>query len=91
MELSLPAITITPEIQAALQASGGDPIHVQDPETLRVYTITQQPIEVTLDDEYIRQGLQVARDQFSRSEFSEWDVQATIAEAKRRYVERPNA
>ena len=46
--------------------------------------------EVTLDEEYVRQGLQVAQDQFARGEHSVWDIEATIAEAKRRHAERRN-
>jgi hypothetical protein len=81
MDPTLPAITS--EMKSALAASGGAPIQVQDPDTLQVYVVSEQPIEVTLDEEYIRQGLQIARDQFARNEFSEWDVEATIAEAER--------
>ena len=55
MDLSLPPIT--PEMRAALQASGGAPIQVHDPETLRVYTISEQPIEITLDEKYLQQAI----------------------------------
>jgi hypothetical protein len=88
MDPTLPAIT--PQMRSALAASGGAPIQVQDPETLQVYLVSEKPIEVTLDEEYIRQGVQVARDQFARGEYSAWDMDATIAEAKRRHAERPN-
>jgi hypothetical protein len=80
MDLGLPAIT--PEMRDALTASGGVPIRVQDPLTQQVYLITEQPAHPSLDEEYIRAGLQVALDQFARGEFDDWDIEKVIAEAE---------
>lgn len=88
MDLSLPAIT--PEMRQALAASGGSPIHIQDPETLQVYVVQQQPVEITLDEDYMRSEIQVALDQLDRGECEEWDIEAVIAEAKRRFGEQRN-
>jgi hypothetical protein len=86
MDLSLPAIT--PEIRHALTASGGAPIRVQDPQTQQVYWIAEQPTHPSLDEEYIRAGLQVALDQFARGEFDDWDIERVIAEAERLHAEQ---
>ena len=51
----------------------------------QIYRLVEEPVEVTLEEEYIRQGLQVALDEFERGEFAPWDIEATIAEAKRRF------
>lgn len=76
---------LTPEMHHALDVSGGTPIQLEDSLTQQRYLLVEQPIEVTLDEDYIRQGLQVARDEFNRGEYAPWDIEATIAEAQRRH------
>ncbi|HEX6962741.1 MAG TPA: hypothetical protein VF175_12800 [Lacipirellula sp.] len=85
MDLSIPSIT--PEMRAALQASGGLPIQVQDPETLQVYTVVEQPVEITLDEEYIRRCIDEGLADIDAGRVAPWDIEATIAEAKRRHAE----
>jgi plasmid stabilization system protein ParE len=43
---------------------------------------------VTLDEQYIRCGLQVAADQFARGEQDDWDVESVIQDAERRHAKR---
>lgn len=75
-------------MRQALAANGGAPLRLEDPETHEFYLLVEAPIEITLDDEYIRKSLQVAQDEFDRGEFAPWDIEATIAEAKRRHESR---
>lgn len=75
-------------MRQALDASGGLPIRVQDPDSQQVYLLVAQPAEISLDEQYIRLGLQTALDQFARGECDDWDIEAIIADAERRYAER---
>jgi hypothetical protein len=85
MDPILPAMT--PEMRAALQASGGAPIHIQDPETLRVYVVSERPVEITLDEDYIRRLIDEGLADVDAGRVAPWDIEATIAEAKRRHAE----
>ncbi len=81
-------LPLPPEVSQAIAANGGIPPLFEDPDTMQIYRLVEEPVEVTLDEEYIRQGLQVALDEFERGEFAPWDIEATIAEAKRRFNQR---
>jgi hypothetical protein len=81
-------LPLTLEMREALAANGGTPLRLEDPETHELYLLVEAPVEITLDDEYIRQSLQLAVDQFERGEFGPWDVEATLAEAHRRHAEK---
>jgi hypothetical protein len=85
MDLSLPFIT--PEMRAALAASGGAPIQVQDPETLQVYVVSQQPVEISLDDEYIQRAIEEGIADIEAGRVAPWDLEAFLAEAHRRFAE----
>lgn len=71
---------------------------VLDAEPAAVFVVNAQgsPTHVVLPiddarrlfDEYIRRELQVSFDQVGRGEVASLDIQATIAEARRRYSER---
>jgi hypothetical protein len=82
--------SLTPEMRQALDASGGLPIQIQDPETHKVYLVAERPPLHSLDEEYIRAGLQVALEQFARGEHDDWDIEAVIVEAERRHAEQVN-
>jgi hypothetical protein len=86
MDPTLPAIT--PEMRNALKASGGSPIQLQDLLTKKVYWMAKQPTHPSLDEEFIRAGLQIALDQYARGEFDDWNNDRVIAEAERLYAEQ---
>ncbi|MDC0936487.1 hypothetical protein OAS39_09375 [Pirellulales bacterium] len=79
------SIDLTPEQRRAALASGGKPLHIHDSESQRVFLLIEQGVEPALDEEYIRHGLQVAREQIRRDESSVGDIEAVIAKAKRRH------
>ncbi len=85
MDLALPAITS--EMREALAASGGSPIHIQDPETLQVYVVAEQPLEITLDEAYMREQIEEGLADIEAGRVAPWDIEATIADAKRRHAE----
>jgi len=82
-------IDLTPEQRQAALANEGQPLHIHDTESQKVFLLIEQGVEPTLDEEYIRQGLQVARQQIEREEFADGDternIEAVISEAKRRH------
>ena len=80
-------IDLTPEQRKAALANAGMPLHIHDAESQKVFLLIEQGIEPTLDKEYIRQGLQVAREQIERGEIADGKIETVIAEAKRRYSE----
>jgi hypothetical protein len=70
MEMSLPPIT--PEMRAALVASGGAPIQVQDPETQQVY-VMEPVVEITLDEQYIRERIEEGLADIEAGRVVPWD------------------
>lgn len=87
MEIS--NIQLTPEQRQALAARPGEPIHIADEETQKVYLLVEEGAVPTLDEEYIRQGVEVARGQIARGEVSTASIEAVIAEAERRHNRTP--
>lgn len=69
--MDLPPPQLTSEQRQALAASGGA-VQIEDAETNKVYLIVEQGFASTLDESYIRQGLDHAADQVRRGEESTW-------------------
>ena len=82
--MDAPKLQLTPELRQALQASAGEPLHIEDDETKKVYLIVEEGVVPTLDEAYIREGLQLARQQIARGEVSERTIDEVIVEAERR-------
>jgi hypothetical protein len=70
METSLPLIT--PEMRAALVASGGAPIQVQDPQTQQVY-LMEPVVEITLDEQYMREKIEEGLAAIEAGDVVPWD------------------
>ena len=85
MQVNRPGITS--EQRQALLQSGGSPIQVEDPETQQVYLLVEQPATPQLDENYIRDALQVALAEFANGQEEEWDIESVIAEAERELAE----
>jgi hypothetical protein len=77
-------LQLTPEMRAALLAHPGEPLHIADEETRKVYVVVEQGIFPELEEEYIRVGLEYARDQIDRGEVSTASIDQIIAKAKDR-------
>ena len=75
-------------MREALAASGGLPIHLQDPDTLQVYVLSEEPVKITLDEAYLREKIEEGLADIKEGRIAPWDIEATIAEAKRRHAEQ---
>jgi hypothetical protein len=53
----------SPEQRQAVLAQSGEPVHIQDAETQKVYLLVEQGAFPQLEEEYIRQGLEAVRQQ----------------------------
>jgi hypothetical protein len=80
MEIS--NLQLTPEQRQALLEHPGEPVHIQDAQTKRVYLLFEAGTCPELEEAYIRDGLELARDQIARGEISEATLEEVIAKAK---------
>lgn len=78
-------LQLSPEQRHALQLQPGEPLHIQDDVTHKVYILVEEGTAPVLDEDYIRHGLELARDQITRGEVSDRSIQEVIAEAQRRH------
>jgi cellobiose phosphorylase len=86
--MDTPQIQLTPEMQAALLAKPGEPLHIADEETRRVYLLVEQGVYPELEEEYIRAGLEMARNQIARGEISQASIEEVIAKAKKQQARK---
>ena len=75
---------LTPEIRQALAAHPDEPLYIADAETQKIYVILEKGQFPQLEGDYIREGLDFAREQIARGETSIATIQEIIAEAQRR-------
>jgi len=75
-------------IRAALRQDPAKPLRIEDDETQRVYVLVDEQALPTLWDEYIRREVQRGVDELDRGEGVPLDIEATIAEARRRHAAR---
>ena len=73
---------LTPELRAALAASPGGLVHIADEATGKVYLLFEHGALPELEEEYIRDGLEVARNQLARGEISTASIDEVIAKAQ---------
>lgn len=79
-------LELTPAQRAALLAQPDAPVYIADRETRKVYVLCEQGRFPELDEEYIRGGLELAREQIARGQTSTAQVHEIIAKAERRPV-----
>jgi hypothetical protein len=72
-------LRLTPEMRAALLARPGEPLHIADDETHKVYLVIEQGACPEVEDDYIRDGLELARNQIARGEVSNSTIDQIIA------------
>lgn len=63
-------LQLTPELRQAVLAHPDEPVYIADQETGKVFVLVEQGRFPELDEEYIRDGLEHARDQIARGETS---------------------
>ena len=69
-------------MRAALSANPGGALHIADEETRKVYLLVEQGAFPELEEEYIREGLELARAQIARGEVATASIDAVIAKAQ---------
>jgi hypothetical protein len=80
METSHPQLT--PEIRAALSAHPGEPLHIADEQTRKVYLVIEQGAFPELEEEYIREKLEEGFAAIEKGEEEEWNSASIKAEAR---------
>ena len=75
-------------MRAALLAHPGEALHITDKETGKVYLVFEQGMVPKLEEDYIRDGLQLAREQIARGEVSLAPIDEVIAKAQQRHAAR---
>jgi hypothetical protein len=75
---------LTPEQRQAIAASGGLPIHIEDPDTHKIYVLVEQPQGLALDDEYIRHELSKGIAALEADGRIRWDPERIKQEGRRR-------
>jgi hypothetical protein len=76
---------LTPEQRQALLAHPDQPVYIADEETRKIYVLVEKGKSPELEESYIRDGLEMAREQIARREISKATIQEVIGEAKRRH------
>lgn len=86
--VSASPMPLPPEMRQAIAANGGVPLQLEDPETRQLYLLVEQPVEITLDEEYIQRELDRGLADFDAGRCAPWDIEAMLAEAHRRHAQK---
>ncbi len=78
-------LQLTPEMREALLANPGLPVHIADEATRKVYLLVEQGAYPELEEEYVRQGLELARSQIARGEVSTATIDEVIDKARQAF------
>jgi hypothetical protein len=78
------SIQLSPELRQAILANPDQPLYIKDAVTRRTYLLIEQGKLPELEAEYIREGLDLARDQIARGEVSTAAIEEVIAKAQQR-------
>jgi hypothetical protein len=79
---------LTPEQRQAIAASGGLPIHLEDPETHKLYVLLEQSPDALLDHEYICNELATGIAAIDAGERIPGDPEGIKQEGRRRLTAR---
>lgn len=79
-------LELTPAQRQALVAQPDAPVYIADPQTRKIYLLVEQGRFPELEEEYIRDGLALAREQIARGETSNATLEEVIARAQQRVV-----
>lgn len=82
------ALKLTDEMRQALAIRPAGPIPIEDDQTRNQYVLLTKDDYFRMHEDYLRRELQIAFDQVNRGEVSDFDMDALIAEARRRYAAR---
>jgi hypothetical protein len=82
-------LQLTPEMREALLANPGLPVHIADQQTRKVYLLVEQGAIPELEEEYVRAGLEMAREQIARGQVSSSSIGEVINKARLVPLEKP--
>jgi hypothetical protein len=77
-------LQLSPEQREAILARPGEPLHIEDAETQKVYLLVEEGAFPQLEDAYVRQGLDLARKQIANGQTSTISADDIKVEARRR-------
>ena len=75
-------LQLTSDQREALQLNSGQPVHIVDQATQKIYVLLECGACPELEEDYIREGLALARGQIVRGEFSTASIEEVIAKAQ---------
>jgi hypothetical protein len=78
-------LQLTPEQRQALLTHPEEPLYITDEQTQKVYVLVEKGKSPELEEAYIRDGLEIAREEIARGETSDAAVEQLIGEARRRH------
>ena len=81
-------LQLTPELRQAIAAHPDQPLYIEDAETRTAYLLIEQGKFPELEEEYIRDGLAMAREQIARGEISTDSIDEVIAKAQPRHAKK---
>jgi len=82
---------ITPEQRTALEQSDDHCLRLCDTQTNKVYVLIEQPASPAIEQEhleYMRQGVELARQEMQDGKVGPWDIEEAIALGKQRQAKR---
>jgi hypothetical protein len=86
--MEAPYTPLPAELRQALLSSTGEPLHLIDDETQKVYLLVEQEPSASVDDDHIRKLLQEAHEDVQRGDVGPWDMEEIKAEGQRMLAER---
>jgi hypothetical protein len=75
-------LQLTPEMRLALAAHPDEPVYINDEATRSIYILVEKGKFPELEEYYIRQGLELARNQIARGEVSTASIDEVIDRAR---------
>jgi hypothetical protein len=80
MEISVPQLT--PELREAVLANPDEPVYIADPVSGKLYLLLESGKFPGLEEEHIRNGLELARQEIARGEVSNASIAELIFKAQ---------
>lgn len=81
-------IPLPPEFVQALAVYGGQPLSFEQPESLKVYQLVEEQVEINLDDEYVNRMLAEGIAAADAGQVVPWDPERIRREGRRLLAER---
>jgi hypothetical protein len=79
-------LELTAAQRDALLAQPDAPVYIADQQTRKIYMLIEKGRFPELEEDYVREGLELARDQIARGESSNSSVEEIVSKAQRHSV-----